>query len=200
MTISVFDLFTSASARRARTRSGRCGRPRTFAGGLDADGLLGQVAAVRAELFGSLGATGHGHGSVRAVVLGLEGEQPGDGRHRRRAEPRVDRGPAPSGRLRLAGRATRSRFDAGRGPGAAPAPRPAVPPERHDFTARRRGRGRAADAPRTYYSVGGGFVVDEDAAGADRVDADPTPVPLPVHHRRRAARALPRRAACRSAR
>ena len=31
---------------------------------------------VRAELFGSLGATGHGHGTVKAVVLGLQGYAP----------------------------------------------------------------------------------------------------------------------------
>src|SRR6476646_1106577 len=49
---------------------------RTFAVGLDEDGVLADVARVRAELFGSLGATGHGHGSDRAVILGLEGEAP----------------------------------------------------------------------------------------------------------------------------
>src|SRR6266700_1113500 len=47
-----------------------------FAAGYADDGLLDQVTRVRAELFGSLGATGHGHGSDRAVILGLEGERP----------------------------------------------------------------------------------------------------------------------------
>ena len=32
---------------------------------------------------------------------------------------------------------------------------------------------------RTYYSVGGGFVVDEQAAGADRITEDATPLPHP---------------------
>jgi L-serine dehydratase len=39
-----------------------------------------------------------------------------------------------------------------------------------------------AEAPlreRTYYSVGGGFVVDEDATGADRIKADDTVLPYP---------------------
>src|ERR1700742_3826854 len=49
---------------------------RTFAGGLADDGVLGGTARVYAELFGSLGATGHGHGSDRAVLLGLAGEDP----------------------------------------------------------------------------------------------------------------------------
>lgn len=47
-----------------------------FARSLEADGLLPRVSSVRAELFGSLGATGHGHGSVKAVVLGLAGQKP----------------------------------------------------------------------------------------------------------------------------
>jgi hypothetical protein len=33
-------------------------------------------------------------------------------------------------------------------------------------------------AERTYYSVGGGFVVDEAATGADRVVLDTTPLPF----------------------
>src|ERR1700761_6535068 len=47
---------------------------RTCALGLD--DALERVARVRVELFGSLGATGHGHGSDRAVILGLSGERP----------------------------------------------------------------------------------------------------------------------------
>src|SRR5689334_11674488 len=47
-----------------------------FARSVADDGLLDAIAGVRVELFGSLGATGHGHGSVKAVVLGLLGEQP----------------------------------------------------------------------------------------------------------------------------
>jgi L-serine dehydratase len=48
----------------------------TFVTGLANDGLLETVTSVRVELFGSLGATGHGHGSEPAVLLGLAGEQP----------------------------------------------------------------------------------------------------------------------------
>ena len=47
-----------------------------FAEGLRRDGLLARTASVKAELYGSLGATGKGHGSDKAVLLGLEGEQP----------------------------------------------------------------------------------------------------------------------------
>ncbi|MCX4461513.1 hypothetical protein OOK58_02290 [Streptomyces sp. NBC_01728] len=49
---------------------------RRFVRLLDEEGLLPSVSRVRAELFGSLGATGHGHGSDKAVVLGFEDEDP----------------------------------------------------------------------------------------------------------------------------
>src|SRR5262245_56965792 len=49
---------------------------RRFAERLVEDGQLAQVAAVKVELFGSLGFTGKGHGSDRAIILGVEGEDP----------------------------------------------------------------------------------------------------------------------------
>ena len=47
-----------------------------FAQGLERDGLMPRVANVRAELYGSLGATGKGHGTDKGVLLGLMGEAP----------------------------------------------------------------------------------------------------------------------------
>ena len=47
-----------------------------FVQSLMADNLLDRVARVKIELFGSLGATGRGHGSPKAVMLGLEGDTP----------------------------------------------------------------------------------------------------------------------------
>src|SRR5258706_14173817 len=47
-----------------------------FAERLDGDGVLAQVTAIKVELFGSLGFTGKGHGSDRAIMLGLEGDEP----------------------------------------------------------------------------------------------------------------------------
>ncbi|MFI9724106.1 serine dehydratase beta chain [Streptomyces sp. NPDC052396] len=43
---------------------------------LDNEGPLPRVTRVRAELLGSLGATGHGHSSPKAVLLGLERQVP----------------------------------------------------------------------------------------------------------------------------
>ena len=48
----------------------------TFAGRLRETGLLPAVSWVQVELYGSLGHTGRGHGTDKAVMLGLEGELP----------------------------------------------------------------------------------------------------------------------------
>src|SRR3954449_2346080 len=76
MTISAFDLFKVGIGPSSSHTVGPMRAACSFATRLREEDLLPRVAAVRCELFGSLGATGHGHGSVKAVVLGLEGEQP----------------------------------------------------------------------------------------------------------------------------
>ncbi|BEU28003.1 hypothetical protein PBP221_81430 (plasmid) [Paraburkholderia sp. 22B1P] len=45
-----------------------------FAQGLECDGLLANTASVKVDLYGSLGATGKGHGTDRGVMLGLLGD------------------------------------------------------------------------------------------------------------------------------
>jgi L-serine dehydratase len=49
---------------------------RTFVMKLAALGMAAQTGRIKVEFFGSLGATGKGHGSDKAVMLGLEGETP----------------------------------------------------------------------------------------------------------------------------
>lgn len=173
MAISVFDLFKVGIGPSSSHTVGPMKAAYLFADGLRADGVLGDVARVRAELFGSLGATGHGHGSVKAVVLGLAGEQP----HLVdpvAADPMVQDVLA-SGTLRLAGEHD-------------------VPFEVDDVVLHRRkrlefhtngmlfvalGDDGAELRRREYYSVGGGFVLDQDDVGNPVVVADPTPVPYP---------------------
>jgi L-serine dehydratase len=76
MAISVFDLFKIGIGPSSSHTVGPMRAARLFALQLEAAGKLAGVATVRAELFGSLGATGAGHGSHKAVILGLEGEEP----------------------------------------------------------------------------------------------------------------------------
>jgi L-serine dehydratase len=76
MAISVFDLFKAGIGPSSSHTVGPMRAAMMFTTGLRADGLLPHVVSVRAELFGSLGATGHGHGSDKAVLLGLSGQAP----------------------------------------------------------------------------------------------------------------------------
>ena len=127
---------------------------------------------MRVELFGSLGATGHGHGSVKAVVLGLEGERP-EVVDPRTAQPRVDRVQG-TGRLWLKGKQeigfTVEDVVMHR--------RRTLPFHANGMTFQAFDADGAQLDHRTYYSVGGGFVVS-DEPGGPRVVADPTPVAFP---------------------
>ena len=76
MALSAFDLYSVGIGPSSSHTVGPMRAARRFARRLDDEGLLSSVGRVRAELFGSLGATGHGHGSGKAVVLGLEDEDP----------------------------------------------------------------------------------------------------------------------------
>ena len=76
MAISVFDLFSIGIGPSSSHTVGPMRAAQQFVSKLDETGELSGVASVRAELFGSLGATGKGHGSDKAVMLGLEGELP----------------------------------------------------------------------------------------------------------------------------
>lgn len=76
MTVSVFDLFTIGIGPSSSHTVGPMRAARRFVKTLGRDGLLPRVEQINIELFGSLGATGKGHGSDKAILLGLEGEKP----------------------------------------------------------------------------------------------------------------------------
>ena len=156
MTISVFDLFKIGIGPSSSHTVGPMCAALLFAQSLQQEGLPARVERVRVELFGSLGATGHGHGSVKAVVLGLKGTA-----HDRRpgtAGPSVHhrqegKHPWPGAPDHVLGRRRRR---------PAPPQAPRLPHQRHGVPGHRRRRRRAER--RKYFSVGGGFVLDEDEA------------------------------------
>lgn len=76
MPISIFSLFTIGIGPSSSHTVGPMRAARMFADELVQAGCLGETARVTTELFGSLGLTGKGHGSDKAVLLGLEGETP----------------------------------------------------------------------------------------------------------------------------
>ena len=137
---------------------------------------LARTARIRAEVFGSLALTGRGHGTDKAVLMGLEGHWPN------LIDPDVIPGALEriraSKRINLFGRHEIG-FD-----------------EKQDLIMNKRQklpfhtngmRFSAFDADggliatRDYYSVGGGFVVNADEAAEDRIVADETQLPYPFH-------------------
>src|SRR6202453_2352698 len=170
MTISVFDLFKVGIGPSSSHTVGPMKAARMFAVGLRDDGLTPRVHAVRVVLYGSLGLTGRGHGSDKAVLLGLEGEQP--------ATVDVDAIPARleamarQGTLRLLGEheigftvAEHVEFNRKK--------KLSYHPNGMRFSAY--DNDGASIRERAYYSVGGGVVTQEsDAheAGTDQAGAD----------------------------
>jgi L-serine dehydratase len=176
MAVSVFDLFKIGIGPSSSHTVGPMRAARSFALRLEADGQLAATRGLRVELYGSLGATGKGHGSDKAVLLGLAGHEPDS----------VDVEAVP--RMLLEMRDARSVPLLGTH---------AVPfDEKTDLVFNRREslplhsngmRFTALDAAgvtlaeHIYYSVGGGFVVAGDAAGDKRIVEDSTELPLPFH-------------------
>ena len=134
------------------------------------------VTRVRAELFGSLGATGHGHGSEAAVLLGLEGEDP--------ATVDTDQTPARAATIANSGRITLDAVHGGREISFDVTTdlilhrNRSLPfhPNGMTFTA---WSGQEVVAERTFYSIGGGFVVEHGEDEHPAIVRDSAPVPYP---------------------
>jgi L-serine dehydratase len=76
MAVSVFDLFKIGIGPSSRHTVGPMRAARLFALRLAHEALLPRTLRVTAQLYGSLGATGKGHGSDKAVLPGLAGHEP----------------------------------------------------------------------------------------------------------------------------
>ncbi len=174
MSLSVFDLFTVGIGPSSSHTVGPMRAAQRFAATLRDANHLSQVSTVRAELFGSLGATGQGHGSDTAVLLGLSGELP------ELVDPRVaaDRvfDVQATHRLWLLGE-HEIVFDPGTDIVLHRSTTLPLHPNGMMFTA------FDADGTQveqhTYYSIGGGFVVNEDAKELDPILPSRTPVTHP---------------------
>ncbi len=174
MAISIFDLFTIGIGPSSSHTVGPMRAARRFAERLAAEGVLDRTARVRGELFGSLALTGKGHGTDRAVLMGLEGETPEeidpDGVAPRLAAIRAKEKLALLGRHEIPFH-EKADLIFNR--------RDLLPLHSNGmrFTAFSLG-GETLDR-RIYYSVGGGFVVNEGATGEGRLVEDATSVPYP---------------------
>jgi len=76
MTLSVFDIFKVGIGPSSSHTMGPMRAAREFVVGLQRDGLLAATTQIAVRLYGSLALTGAGHGTDRAILLGLEGADP----------------------------------------------------------------------------------------------------------------------------
>jgi L-serine dehydratase len=178
MALSVFDLFKIGIGPSSSHTVGPMKAAAMFAGRLREDGLLDTIARVEVRMYGSLGATGKGHGTDKAVMLGLEGLMP-DTIDPDTIEPRLKAMRA-AGKIQLAGT------------------HPLAFSEKNDLTFLRRealpfhsngvkfvgfGADGAVLSERRYFSIGGGFVVSQEEADAPTdgpaIVSDPTTVRYP---------------------
>jgi L-serine dehydratase len=173
MSVSVFDIFKIGIGPSSSHTVGPMKAAGAFVDRLADRGLLDRTHRVTGELFGSLALTGIGHGTDRAVVLGLLGEQP----------DRVDPDAIPAlidtvradGRLLLGGRHPIAFDEAA---DLLLLRRQSLPghPNGMRFTAFDN-----AGAPldiRIYYSIGGGFVVTDEVLHGNEA---PPPAPTVPH-------------------
>ncbi len=179
MAVSVFDIFKVGIGPSSSHTVGPMRAARMFALALRGAGLLAQTTRVQAQLYGSLGATGKGHGSDKAVLLGLAGHEPDT--------VDVDRIPALLDDIRRSARVgllgehpvdfveqTDLLFYA----------RESLPFHANGLRFTAFG-GTAVLSTRCYYSVGGGFIVSDEVAGDGSrqkvIAPDPAVLPLPFH-------------------
>ena len=177
MAVSTFDLFKIGVGPSSSHTVGPMRAACRFAQKwLDEGGRLPQVARVRAEVFGSLALTGRGHGTDKAVLMGLEGHLPNE----------IDPDLIPGTLERIRGSRTIRLLG-----------RHEIPfDEKQDLIMNKRQKlpyhtngmrftaydaAGAVLATRDYYSVGGGFVVNQDEAAEDRIVADTTELAHPFH-------------------
>lgn len=174
MAVSVFDLFKIGIGPSSSHTVGPMVAAGRFVNQLAGLSLLPQVARLHIELHGSLGATGKGHGTDKALMLGLMGEAPDtvevEGIQSRietiRDECRItlasgDRLDFDPERDLLFQRNSQLDFHA----------------NGMHFTALNASGEPLHEA--RFYSVGGGFVVQENAAGEPELALDQTELPYP---------------------
>lgn len=174
MAISVFDLFSVGIGPSSSHTVGPMRAALRFVEHLRREHLITDVAHIKVDLYGSLGATGKGHGSDTAVVLGLLGETP-EGVDPYAVTELID-AVKTTGRVSLDG-AYEVAFDIkkdlkflGR------KSLPFHPNGMRCFAFNAEGE---TLRERDYYSIGGGFVVNDGAAGAEKIVADDTVLPHP---------------------
>ncbi|MFB0834684.1 L-serine ammonia-lyase [Arthrobacter halodurans] len=179
MAISVFDLFSVGIGPSSSHTVGPMRAAHRFAAGLVERELAGRTAGLRVDLYGSLAATGRGHGTFTAVMLGLEGFQP-ELILPEQVDERIAEQEA-SGTLRLCAELGARRDLAFSVPDMVQHPLTVLP--RHTNGMRFQALDDAGSVllDETYFSVGGGFIVreGEEDAVVEEIEQELRAVPYP---------------------
>jgi L-serine dehydratase len=180
MAVSVFDLFKIGIGPSSSHTVGPMRAARIFVARLAHEGTLARTVRVKADMYGSLGATGKGHGSDKAVLLGLAGHEPDS--------VDIEQVPALLEAIRTQRRVTLNgsheiAFD--EATDLVMHRRETLPFHANGMRFAAFGVDGAEIENRVYYSVGGGFVVsDELAADGTKqktIAPDTTVLPYPFH-------------------
>lgn len=173
MAISVLDIFKIGIGPSSSHTVGPMQAALWFAQGLEREGLLAQTTRIKVELYGSLGATGKGHGSDKAVLMGLEGDDPAT----------IDTKILPQ---RVTAIQTTHQLNVlQHHPITFYTDTDLILVKRQVLPYHSNGmmfyayNGEVLLKTNTYYSVGGGFVVNPEAQGVERIVEDQTVLPYP---------------------
>jgi L-serine dehydratase len=177
MAVGVFDLFSIGIGPSSSHTVGPMRAAAVFAEELRSSDVLEQVASLRVDLYGSLAATGHGHGTMTAILLGLEGYHPElilpDEVEQRLASI------AESGTLQLAGSVSLPYGVKD----MVLRPLTILPRHTNGMTFTVSGAGGEVLHTATFFSVGGGFIVREGEEDAAQQELDESKKDLPLPFR-----------------
>lgn len=174
MAVSIFELFKIGIGPSSSHTVGPMKAACTFARRLERLGLLEKTSRLRTTLYGSLAHTGRGHGTHKAVMLGLQGALP-DRIDPDRIDAALEMIRSNSELLLIGSHAIRLRekedllFNK----------REVLPHHPNGMQFEALDKAGSVLESRDYYSVGGGFVVNQDKAAQDRIVIDKTVLPYP---------------------
>ncbi len=174
MAISVFDLFSIGIGPSSSHTVGPMRAACQFVQTLLDEGLLNSVTRIKSELYGSLGATGKGHGSDKALLLGLEGELP-ESIDTTAVEDRLEQLRS-SKILTLLGKKS---IPFNEKDDLILHRRQILPFHSNGMTFRAYNTDKVVIREATFYSVGGGFIIDEHTADNAPIVEDDTRLPYP---------------------
>ena len=174
MAISVFDLFKIGIGPSSSPTVGPMIAARKFILRIEESKQLKKVNRIKSEMYGSLGATGKAHGTPKAVILGLEGEEP----------DRIDATSIPKriekiysvGKINLLGK---KKIDYDHETDLKLYRRKSLPFHPNGMTFTAYDEKGSELIQKTYYSVGGGFVVDDSNEKGNYIAEDETEITYP---------------------